>query len=63
MNIFDELDKLLGELQRELRRANLERRMAVSALQKIANGTQHPMEIAMEALISMDRVREELVKA
>lgn len=57
MNPFDEMDGIMRAYILLLRQANLEKRVMESALQRIANSGQDPQRIAMEALITIGKLR------
>jgi hypothetical protein len=64
MNPFDEMDGIMHAYVLLLRQANLEKRVMESALQRIANGATDPQRQAMEALITIGklRVRDEQIE-
>lgn len=57
MNPFDEMDGIMRAYILLLRQANMEKRVMESALQKIARGCGAPQRQAMDALISIERLR------
>jgi hypothetical protein len=57
MNPFDEMDGIMRAYVILLRQANLEKRVMESALQRIAQGAGDPQRLAMEALITIGKLR------
>ncbi len=54
---FNEIDRLMGEYEQLLRQANIEKRVAMNALQMIASGIGDAHQIAVNALITLERLR------
>jgi hypothetical protein len=55
--IFDEMDGIMRAYVLILRQANIEKRVMESALQRIANGGGDGQRLAMEALITIGKLR------